>query len=287
MAAPAPDRGRRLGRGLDFLLATQPGTDAAEQVEIGLGSVRPNPWQPRKEFDEAALASLTESVRQHGILQPIAVRRKGDTYELIAGERRVLAARRAGLERVPAIVRNLDDSQMLVAALIENVQRSDLNPIERARALKRLVEEQQKSHDEVAQLAGLARSTVSNSIRLLDLDPPSLEALAAGRITEGHGRALLAEPDPERRSALLRAIEGQKFSVRKAEDSTTTNGAKQKGAVQSEDARRLERALSERLATSVRIQERGTRGRLVITYTSLKEFERLYTRLAGAPPPVE
>jgi len=179
---------------------------------------------------------------------------------------------------------------MLTIALVENLQREDLNPLERARALKRLAQERASSHEEVAQLAGLARSTVSNSIRLLELDPESLADLESGRITEGHARALLAEPDVERRRRLRSEIALSQMNVRSIEEKVHSNrsSAPNKGGrAASEDARRLEKTLSEKLHARVRIFENGTRGRIVIPYPTLQEFERLYKALTGAPPPLE
>ena len=290
MAAATPEKGRRLGRGLDFLLSTPEATKSAQQADIKLEDLRPNPWQPRAAFDPEALSALTESIRQHGVIQPISVRKRSDGgYELIAGERRMLAARRAGLKTIPAVVHDIGDSQMLLVALVENLQRSDLNPVERARALKRLVEEHGKTHDEVAALSGLGRSTVSNSIRLLELDEASLAAVQSGSITEGHARALLAEPDAGRRSQLLARIVEENLNVRQIELVAYQRPSveRRKGAKSSEDAKRLARLLSERLGTSVRIVERGPRGRIVISYATLKDFERLFELLAGEPPPVE
>ena len=293
MATPAPERGRRLGRGLDFLLSTPEPTSAssaAPSVEVDLDKLNSNPWQPRTEFSEETLASLADSIRQHGVIQPIAVRRKGDSYEIVSGERRVLAARRAGLRQVPAIVREVDDSQMLTIALVENLQREDLNPLERARALKRLAQDRGSSHEEVAQLAGLARSTVSNSIRLLELDSESLADLEGGQITEGHARALLAEPDLEQRRRLRAEIARSQMNVRSIEDKVHSNRSSASGKgrrAASEDARRLEKTLSEKLHARVRIFENGTRGRIVIPYPTLQEFERLFKALTGAPPPLE
>lgn len=291
MAAPAPDRGRRLGRGLDFLLAAPEATKSgpAAQVEIETERVRSNPWQPRKSFDESALATLTESIRQHGVIQPISVRAKGEEYELIAGERRLLAARRAGLSRIPAVVRGLDDAQMLQVALVENLQREDLNPVDRAIALKRLVEEHGKSHDEVAAIAGLARSTVTNSIRLLELDDATIDALRNRSITEGHARALLGQPDMGRRQAILRMVVDKQLNVRQTEleAAAVAPTARPAGRAPSEDSKRLAKQLAEALRTKVRVLERGTRGRIVVHYSSLQEFERLFTALAGRPPPVE
>ena len=289
MTPALPEKGRRLGRGLDFLLSTTEQTKPSQHAEIELDRLKPNPWQPRSNFDSAALASLAESIRQHGVIQPVSVRKRGDSFELIAGERRMLAARQAGLKSIPATVHELDDGQMLMVALVENLQRADLNPVERARALKRLIDEHGKSHEQVAELAGLARSTVTNSIRLLELDPASLSAVQRGSISEGHARALLAEADLKRRTELLQSIIDGQLNVRTTE-SIVTSGTRAPGRrsrAPTEDGRRLARILAEKLGATVRIHERGTRGRIVVSYANLKEFERLFERLAGEPPPID
>ena len=290
MVAPIPEKGRRLGRGLDFLLSPADSPKlSTEQIEIEIEKVRSNPWQPRSAFDEDSLVALAESIRQHGVIQPIAVRRRGESFELIAGERRLLAAKRVGLSRIPAVVRSLDDSQMLMVALVENVQRADLNPVDRALALKRLTRELGKSHDEIAAMAGLARSTVTNSIRLLELDESSLEALRSARISEGHARALLGVLDVERRRAVLQQVIDKQLNVRQTEVETSlsSRSARRRPSVATEDAKRLAQVLSETLGARVRILERGVRGRIVVDYATLKDFERIFVRLTGRPPPVE
>ncbi len=284
---------RRLGRGLDFLLqgSAEPAPEATAATttagpvgpaEVDLADISPNPWQPRTKFDEDGLAELTESVRAHGVLQPLVVRPKeAGGYELVAGERRLLAAKRAGLSKVPVTVRAIGDQEMLVVALIENVQRRDLNPLERARAFRRLADEQKLSHERIADLAGMGRSTVSNSLRLLELAPEHADALASGVISEGHARALLAEPSAERRAELFMAIRDQRWNVRAAESASSSQKAERKPT--SPDALRLAGRLREALGTKVTIVERGKSGRIVVAYSSLKEFERLFERLTGVP----
>jgi ParB family chromosome partitioning protein len=280
---------RRLGRGLDFLLSS--GSETQEQSaveEIDVAAIETNPWQPRSQFKEDELESLTDSIRRHGVVQPIVVRRAGESgYQLIAGERRLIASKRAGLARIPAVVRAINDADMLVVALVENIQRADLGATERARAFQRLVMERGLTHDEIAGASGLARSTVTNSIRLLDLDEGSMVALESGQISEGHARALLGEPDLARRQQLLRRMLDEKMSVRTIEDQLTldrpTAPSRRRGKG-SADARLLERQLAEALGLKVTIQERGTGGRLVIKYSSLEEFDRLYKKLTGKKP---
>jgi len=282
---------RRLGRGLDFLLSSPeqvPESTPAPSEAIDVARIQSNPWQPRTKFDETQLEQLADSIRRHGVVQPIVVRKISEgQFQLVAGERRLIASKKAGLDRIPAIVKDLDDREMLVVALVENVQREDLGAIERARAFKRLGDEQSFSHQAIAETSGLDRSTVSNALRLLELDPVSLVALERGEITEGHARALLAESDLASRRQLLARMIDEKMSVRTTEQEvklaiTPKPGKhKRKGSA---DARALERRLNEATGLKVRIEERGAGGRVVLTYATLAEFDRLFTRLVGTHP---
>lgn len=282
---------RRLGRGLDFLLS---GSDDGESPaptgpqEIPVGDVSSNPWQPREAFDEKALEELSLSIKKLGVVQPIVVRPKdGGGFELVAGERRLLASRRAGLEVIPALVRAVDDDDMLAIALVENVQRQDLNPVERSRAFHRLAEEQKMSHKQIAEASGLARSTVSNSLRLLELSNPMLKAVESGRLTEGHARALLAETDPKLRGDLFKRLVEEKLSVRSAEEGVSSPGrAAKKSSRRSSEAAVLEKQLSDHLGSNARIMERGKGGRIVLQYRTLEEFDRLFRLLTGESPDV-
>jgi ParB family chromosome partitioning protein len=282
---------RRLGRGLDFLLSTPeqaPESPPAPSEAIEVTRIQSNPWQPRTKFDETQLEQLADSIRRHGVVQPIVVRKIAEgQFQLVAGERRLIASKKAGLDRIPAIVKDLDDREMLVVALVENVQREDLGAIERARAFKRLGDEQGFSHQAIAEASGLGRSTVSNALRLLELDPESLAALERGEITEGHARALLAETDLKSRRQLLARMINEKMSVRTTEQevklATTPKQGKQKRKG-SADARALERRLNEATGLKVRIEEHGAGGRVVITYSTLADFDRLFTRLVGTHP---
>ena len=184
-----PERAQGLGRGLAALIP--PRTDSRSgPIDIPLSSIRPNPDQPRRRFGDAEMATLTASIREHGVLQPVLVAETLDGYQLIAGERRVRAAAAAGLERIPAMVRHFDDRERLELALVENLQREDLGPIEAAHGFRRLIDEFGFSHEDIAERVGRARSTVANTMRLLDLAPVVQAAVADGSITEGHGRAL-------------------------------------------------------------------------------------------------
>lgn len=282
---------RRLGRGLDFLLSTPeqaPESPPAPSEAIEVTRIQTNPWQPRTKFDETQLEQLADSIRRHGVVQPIVVRKIAEgQFQLVAGERRLIASKKAGLDRIPAIVKDLDDREMLVVALVENVQREDLGAIERARAFKRLGDEQGFSHQAIAEASGLGRSTVSNALRLLELDSESLSALERGEITEGHARALLAEADLASRRQLLARMINEKMSVRTTEQEVkiaTTPKAGKLGRKGSADARALERRLNEATGLKVRIEERGAGGRVVIAYPTLADFDRLFTRLVGTHP---
>src|SRR3954470_24355853 len=213
--------GRGMGRGLAAILSVsgEPGEDDIQLREVPLELVVPNPRQPRRRFDEATLAGLAESLRQRGVLQPILVRpQPAGTYELVAGERRWRAAQLAGLELIPALVRSTDDAQALEVALVENMARDDLNPVEEARACAALVEELGLTREEVGRRVGRSRVAVSNLLRLLDLPDEALALLEEGRLSEGHGRALLTAGDHDTRRRLARDAAREGWSVRTTEE---------------------------------------------------------------------
>ncbi len=205
-----------LGRGLDALIPR-----AAEQAtsQIPIDRIRRNPHQPRAAFDEEGLAELATSIAEHGVIQPVVVRGSADgDYELVAGERRLRAARMAGLTEIPAVVRDTTASELLELALVENVQRADLNPIEEASAYRELIDEFGLTHEAVARRVGKSRVAISNSLRLLDLAPETLAAIVDGRISEGHGRALAALTIPELQRAVLQVVLERHLSVRQTEE---------------------------------------------------------------------
>ena len=207
-----------MGRGLAAILPTREGAGQPALREIALDLIRPNADQPRKEFSGEALLALSESIKARGILQPIVVRPlPGGSYELVAGERRWRAARMAGLEQVPAIVRDTEETERLELALIENMAREDLNPIEQARACSALIEDLGMNREEVARRVGRSRSHLSNLVRLLDLPDEALDLLAAGDLSEGHGRGLLMVRDHDTRKALARKAAADGWSVRETE----------------------------------------------------------------------
>lgn len=282
-----PERNQGLGRGLAALIP-QRAPGAPGPTEIGVDRVRPNPYQPRRHFDPAELATLTASVREHGVLQPILVTEAIDGYELVAGERRLRAAIAAGLERIPAIVRQMDDRSRLEIALIENLQREDLDPIEAAQGFRRLIDEFGFTHEQLASRVGRARSTVANTLRLLDLAPAVQAAVVDRRLTEGHARAL-GGLSVEHQEHVLGTVVDQDLSVRQTEELVRRLREPKEAARPSQaaptrsdpDLERLEEELRLALGTKVSLARARTGGRIVIEYYSDEELGRLYERLTG------
>ena len=271
-----------LGRGLDALIPRAAPT--SDIPEIPVDRITRNPHQPRSRFDEDETAELAASIQLHGVLQPIVVRASADGgYELIAGERRLRAARIAGLTHIPAVVRETAEGEQLELALVENLQRQDLNAIEEATAYRELIDQFALSHEEVAQKVGKSRVAVSNALRLLDLTTEVREAVADGRISEGHGRALAALTVPElQRAALLIVIE-RHLSVRQTEELVRRKrdaSPSRRGSAISDDLSDLEAQLRGLLATRVGIVRTRRGGRLVIDFYSDEELDRLHTIIA-------
>ena len=217
---------RGLGRGLELLMG--PSSEEAELVQLPIGSIVPGRFQPRSRFNEEALADLTESIRTQGVVQPVLVRSVGGAYELIAGERRWRAAKAAGLATLPAVVRDDDDTNALLLALVENVAREDLSPIEEARGYATLLEEFDLGLGEIAAKVGRSKPAVSNRIRMLELPDDVIALVEEGKLTEGHARAVLAVPDHEDRRRLARRIARDGLSVRVAEQAAKQAGARQR-----------------------------------------------------------
>jgi ParB family chromosome partitioning protein len=278
------DRPQGLGRGLAALIP-QRSTSAAGSVEIPLGRIRENPRQPRQRMADDALATLAASIREHGVIQPILVTETIDGYQLVAGERRVRAARMAGLERIPAVIRQLADQQQLELALVENLQREDLDPIEAARAYRQLIDEFAFSQEDLAARVGRARSTVANTLRLLDLHDAVQDAVANGSITEGHARALggLAT---EAQARVLGTVVDDGLSVRQTEELVRRLREPREPVARAErpadpDVERVEEDLRRSLGTKVRLTRTRRGGRIVIDYYGDEELSRLYQRLVG------
>ena len=281
-----PDRQQGLGRGLAALIPQR--AHAAGSTEIPISRVRPNPRQPRQRMDEGELESLAASIREHGVLQPILVTETLDGYQLVAGERRFRAGQLAGLERIPAIVRQLADREQLELALVENLQREDLGPMEEAHAFQSLVDDFGMSQDEVATRVGRARSTVANTLRLLDLDPRVQTAVAAGTISEGHARALGGLPTNQQ-ARVLGTVAEQGLSVRQTEELVRRLRAPRPHTAGAEPRRsdpeleRVEEELRRSLGTKVTLARSRRGGRIIIEYYSDEELGQLYDRLIGGP----
>lgn len=276
-------KGRRaLGRGLDALL---PSTVHASLREVDVDRIEANPRQPRQRFTHEALDELATSIREHGVVQPLVVSAVGDDrYRLIVGERRWRAARLAGLERVPVVVKDASDRQTLEIALVENVQRADLNPLEEAEAYNRLIDEFGLTQKDVAGQVGKSRSAIANTLRLLALPEAVKEAVVDGDITEGHARALLPLPTEEAQIRLLKAVERQGLTVRQTEDlvrRALEPPAPAAAATPSADVQALEDDLRRALGTKVSLRHGAKGGRIVIEYFSDEEFQTLYDRLTA------
>lgn len=281
-----PDRQHGLGRGLAALIPQR--AHPAGSTEIPIQRVQPNPRQPRQRMDETELASLAASIKEHGVLQPILVTETLDGYQLVAGERRLRASELAGLERIPAIVRQLADLEQLELALVENLQREDLGPMEEAHAFRSLVDDFGLSQEDIATRVGRARSTVANTLRLLDLDPAVQSAVADGEISEGHARALGGLPVDQQGRVLGTVIEGQ-LSVRQTEELVRRIRTPRPVAEAAQpprldpDMERIEEELRRSLGTKVTLARTRRGGRITIEYYSDEELSQLYDRLIGGP----
>jgi ParB family chromosome partitioning protein len=291
------DKKRGLGRGFDSLIPTQiveeefdvtakvdeatgerKSQDALREVAIDL--VDPNPHQPRLNFDQTELESLAASIKVHGILQPLVVTENGDRYELIAGERRLRASKLIGMMVVPVIVRSFDEQQKLELALIENIQRSNLNPIETATAYRKLIDQFNLSQDEIGRQVGKDRSTVANTLRLLNLPLEAKRAVTEGTITEGHARVLLSVMEPDKQLELLAMILKHNWTVRQTEEFARvfkgTTGTKEKAAARIASSNQLTMELGDFLGTKVTQMATAKGGKLIIEYYSEEELDRIY-----------
>lgn len=277
---------RRLGRGLDFLLSGDLASDSEQLLELDVQSIAPNPFQPRTEFDDDVLEELAASIVEHGVLQPIVVRKTPTGHELVAGERRLRAARLAGLEKLPAIVRTADDTQMLELALIENIQREDLNAIEVARGYAAFIERLDLTQQEAASRLGKSRSGLANTLRLLDLSQDVQELVADGRLSAGHARALLAISDVQQQRALARRVLDEGLSVRQLESLVRSEPSAKRPRparpVPTPYQEQVRGRLEQSLGTKVRLRPaKGGRGKIVIDYFSEDDLGRLVETLLG------
>ncbi|MHB1845776.1 MAG: ParB/RepB/Spo0J family partition protein [Deltaproteobacteria bacterium] len=277
-----------LGRGLAALIpqAQSPGPSSQGLLQLAIERVSPDQTQPRRHFDDGALDELAASIRERGVLQPILVRRSGSAYQIVAGERRWRAAQRAGLHEVPALVKDLGDQAAFEVALIENVQRQDLDPLEEAMAYQRLTEEHGLTQEEVAKRVGKDRSTVANSMRLLRLPPSVRAAIGEGALSMGHARALLAIEDAAKLERVAREAIAERLSVREVERRARQEKARAIGAPAPAPAgfKAIERGLERALGTRVKIASDGTTGQIVVHFSSVDEFERLRALLEQKGP---
>lgn len=285
-----------LGRGLDALMGDAVTEAAVEQhsgaeTELSLDSIQANPDQPRRNFDADALQELADSIREHGIIQPVIVEKHEGSYRIVAGERRTRAARIAGLSKIPVIIRNYTDERRLEVALIENVQRQDLDPMEEAAAYKRLMDMSKLSQEELSLRVGKNRSTIANSLRLLKLPESIQNSISAGDLSPGHARALLAVLNPADQTFLYNSIVEEGLSVREAEKiaaelnrgSRAGSNKPEKKAERAPDPEltAIQQKLIDTLGTKVSISGSLSKGHLTIDYYSMDDLDRLYRIIAG------
>jgi ParB family chromosome partitioning protein len=270
---------RALGRGLGALIPNAYGNEEEGRDSfVPLAAIRPNPMQPRLAFADEGIAELAESIRQKGILQPLLVRRSNGGFELIAGERRLRAAQRLGMEQVPVLVRDANDGEMLEMALIENTQREDLNPLEEARAYRRLVEEFQLTQEDIAARVGKDRSTIANTMRLLQLPPELQSQIERGALSAGHARALAAAPSATMKIQWAQEVIAQGLTVRQTENLVK----RRVRPPAAPEVAAAEQRLTEHLGTRVRVLHgRNGAGRIEIEYYSLEELNGLLDRLGA------
>lgn len=271
---------KALGKGLSALIPERVEEKEERVSYVSLERIRPNPFQPRENFDKKRLDELISSIREKGVLQPVMVRRKEGDYELIAGERRLRAAKELGMEEVPVIVKDVSDVNVLELSLIENIQREELNPIEEAKAFKRLIDEFGFNQEEVAKAVGKERATIANTIRLLGLPKRAQEMVANGELTMGHGRALLALSGEHTILKLANRVVRNGLSVREAENIVS----RKKSAMLKAEVPKLrghkvmffEEELQRSLGTKVKILHGKKRGKIQIDYYTLEDLERIY-----------
>ena len=295
MSADRPAKG--LGMGLSALLGEAARAPASEGQqgegrggvrEIDVARIRPNPEQPRTQFDDGSLEELAQSIRERGVLQPILLRSDGEGFMIVAGERRWRAAQRAQLHTIPAIVRDIDESAIAELALIENIQREDLNPLEEAEGFRQLIKRHGHTQDGVAQIIHKSRSHVANLLRLLDLPEFVRQSLLQGDISMGHARAVATASDPE---ALTREVIRKGLSVRQAEDqarrakqpSAAGRAARNAAKPVDADLQSLERQLGDILGLKVQVTHKGQGGSVTLHYSSLDQLDMICQRLSGEP----
>ncbi len=277
----------RLGRGIDAIFADSIKDDASQIIEIPSDEIYPNPIQPRKTFDEASIAELAESIKKHGLISPILVRRTNTRYEIIAGERRYHACKLAGIQNIPSIVKDISDSEACKISLIENLQREDLNPMEEAEAYFTLKEQFGLTHQDIADAVLKDRSTVTNSMRLIHLPEEIKQALRDGLISTGHARAILMVESENGQIALLKKIISQSLNVREAERLASFKGKRSKGGKKADPYfDHLSSLLSEKLSVKVVCDWKKRKGRIVITVSSKEELSRIVSEICEHETPL-
>jgi len=281
------------GKGIRSLIPTGMLSEAESMIqEVPVERLQPNRYQPRAKAEETAMEELVESVRMHGILQPLMVRKRGNELELIAGERRLEAAKRAGLQRVPVVMREATDREMLELALVENLQREDINPIDAAEAYGRLIKAFHMTQEQVAERVGKSRPAVANAMRLLNLPSMMQECIRQGKLEEGHGKVLAGITDDRTRYRLFRSILRRNLSVRDttiiAEKMIVAGPARRPGMPDPEldpNVKDIEDRLRSMLGAQVRIRPKGKGGKIEVSYANWMELDQIYWRLMGGDRP--
>ncbi len=280
----AVKKAKALGKGLNALLANEtiPGNEGRTVLELSIHDINPNESQPRKYFDDVKLKELADSIKENGVLQPIIVTKSGDNYSIVAGERRWRASRLAGLKTIPAIVRELSEKEVLQQALIENIQRQDLNALEEAEALERLMGEYEMTQEALSRVVGRSRPAVANSLRLLKLSAKVQALLRSEAIRAGHARALLALPEISQQESMAEQIISQEMSVRETEKTINrmlnpkiSRKKEEKSSAYHLSIKKVEEDLSAYLGTKVSLRDRHNKGSILIEYYSAEDLERL------------
>lgn len=286
---PSPKKKPALGRGLGSLMGeaqSETGyVDQKEETKVSIDKINPNPNQPRTHFNETLLNELADSIRENGVLQPLLVRKKGEGYEIIAGERRYQASKIAGLEELPVIVKEVDDRKMLELALIENLQRSDLNPIEEAKGYRQLIKASGMTQEALSKAVSKSRSSITNSLRLLDLPEPVQQYLFDGRLTAGHARAILAVPYEEQRIKLADKVVAEGLSVRATENLaplfSVGETPRAPRPVMPQAYKRAARVLRQALNTNVKVKSTRGKNKIEIEFKDEEELTRILASMVS------
>lgn len=286
---PSPKKKPALGRGLGSLMGeaqSETGyVDQKEETKVSIDKINPNPNQPRTHFNETLLNELADSIRENGVLQPLLVRKKGEGYEIIAGERRYQASKIAGLEELPVIVKEVDDQKMLELALIENLQRSDLNPIEEAKGYRQLIKASGMTQEALSKAVSKSRSSITNSLRLLDLPEPVQQYLFEGRLTAGHARAILAVPYEEQRIKLADKVVAEGLSVRATENLaplfSVGETPRAPRPVMPQSYKRAARVLRQALNTNVKVKSTRGKNKIEIEFKDEEELTRILASMVS------